>query len=150
MPQPPITQICLKIIYSKFHWNFPGANELIFPPFSNDRCPRHCRICNGCPRNSQRANIPAWHSIISCYHYHYHLIPSQIIILAILQTFESQEGHRFDIKGCFVCKLWSWCLTLSSSLVSLYSWEGLSKHHVMWVVNQQVQFLTVHSTPILP
>ena len=28
MPQPSITKICLKIIYLKFHSNFPGANEL--------------------------------------------------------------------------------------------------------------------------
>ena len=29
MPQPPITEICLKITYVKFHSNFPGANELM-------------------------------------------------------------------------------------------------------------------------
>ena len=29
MPQPPITEICLKITYLKVHWNFPGANELM-------------------------------------------------------------------------------------------------------------------------
>ena len=28
MPQPSITKICLKITYSKFHLNFPGANKL--------------------------------------------------------------------------------------------------------------------------
>ena len=29
LPQPPITEISLKIIYAKFHSNLPGANELI-------------------------------------------------------------------------------------------------------------------------
>ena len=29
MPQPSITKINLKIIYTKFHSNFPGANELM-------------------------------------------------------------------------------------------------------------------------
>ena len=29
MPQSPITKICLKITYLKFHSNFPEANELI-------------------------------------------------------------------------------------------------------------------------
>ena len=28
MPQSSITKICLKITNLKFHWNFPGANEL--------------------------------------------------------------------------------------------------------------------------
>ena len=30
MPQPSITEICLKITYLKFYSNFPGANELIY------------------------------------------------------------------------------------------------------------------------
>ena len=29
MPQPSITKISMKITCLKFHWNFPGANELI-------------------------------------------------------------------------------------------------------------------------
>ena len=28
MPQPSITKICLKITCVRFHWNFPGTNEL--------------------------------------------------------------------------------------------------------------------------
>ena len=31
-PQPSITNISLKITYLKFHWNFPGANELTCNP----------------------------------------------------------------------------------------------------------------------
>ena len=31
MPQPSITEICLKIMYLKFHSNFPGVNELTMP-----------------------------------------------------------------------------------------------------------------------
>ena len=30
MPQPSITEICLKSTCLKFHFNFPGANELTF------------------------------------------------------------------------------------------------------------------------
>ena len=35
MPQSSITKICLKIIYLKFHSNFPGANELQRLPNTN-------------------------------------------------------------------------------------------------------------------
>ena len=31
MPQPSINKICLNIIYLKFYWNSPGANELKLP-----------------------------------------------------------------------------------------------------------------------